>query len=269
MQEKIKNALKKRILSYKNRKQLNIKLSDLIAYDSILFFKKDKRREIGRKIFTSFGRSLALSDYELKFTEKSDVNEVFCDKIYQIYKEFIPKKEQVVADIGAQYGDYAILCSKVYKAKVYTFEPLPDNFKEIEENIKLNDLTEKEVKAFNVALSDENKEKYITFDGDMANSIGKGKKIRIKFRTLDSYKIKPDIIKIDVEGFEVNVLRGAIKTIKKYKPKIIIETHSRELEEQVKEMLTSLVYKLKHEGRAVYNVNEKFDKVTNLFFSVD
>ena len=46
MQEKIKNALKKRILSYKNRKQLNIKLSDLIAYDSILFFKKIKEEKL-------------------------------------------------------------------------------------------------------------------------------------------------------------------------------------------------------------------------------
>ncbi len=100
----------------------------------------------------------------------------------------------------------------------------------------------------------------------MANNIGKGKKIRVKFRTLDSYKLKPDIMKIDVEGFELEVLDGAIKTIKKYHPKIIIETHSRALEKHTNEFLSKSGYKLAHEGRSVYNVNKEFDKVTNLFF---
>ena len=264
-----KTSFIRRMELYRNRKNAGIRLKELLAYDTIMLLRKEERKKLGRKLFISPGRYYAKEKYGLKFTENSDVLEIFRDNIYSIYEDFIPRPKQIVIDIGAQYGDYAILCSKIYKAKVYTFEPLPQNFKEILKNIRLNGLEEDQIKAFNVALSDENKEKYITFDGDMANSIGKGKKIRIKFRTLDSYKIKPDIIKIDVEGFEVNVLRGAIKTIKKYKPKIIIETHSRELEEQVKEMLTSLGYKLKHEGRAVYNVNEKFDKVTNLFFSVD
>ncbi len=100
----------------------------------------------------------------------------------------------------------------------------------------------------------------------MANNIGKGKKIRVKFRTLDSYKLKADLLKIDVEGFEIEVLEGTIKTIKKYHPKIIIETHSRALEKQTKEFLSRLNYDLKHEGRSAYNVNKEFDKVTNLFF---
>ena len=76
----------------------------------------------------------------MEFSENSDVLEIFRDNIYSIYEDFIPKPKQTVIDVGAQYGDYAILCSKIYKAKVYTFEPLPQNFKEILQNIKLNGL---------------------------------------------------------------------------------------------------------------------------------
>jgi FkbM family methyltransferase len=47
----------------------------------------------------------------------------------------------------------------------------------------------------------------------------------VEMRTLDSFKFKNvDIIKIDTEGFEFPVLQGAVKTIKKYKPIIQVET---------------------------------------------
>ena len=62
-----------------------------------------------------------------------------------------------------------------------------------------------------------------------------------------------DIIKIDVEGFEMNVLRAAEYTIKKYKPKIIIETHSFNLFYEVRDFLTNIGYELKHRD---YNTSE-------------
>ena len=134
------------------------------------------------------------------------------------------------------------------------------------QNIKLNGLKKDSIKAFNIALGNKEKTAMISYSGEMANNSNKGKKIKATFRTLDSYKLKADLLKIDVEGFEMEVLEGAIKTIKKYHPKIIIETHSRALEKQTKEFLSRLNYKLKHEGRSSYNVNKEFDKVTNLFF---
>ena len=261
-----KTSVIRRVDLYRNRKNTGIRLKELLAYDTIMLLRKEERKKLGRKLFISPGRYYAKEKYGLKFTENSDVLEIFRDNIYSIYEDFIPKPKQTVIDIGAQYGDYAILCSKIYKAKVYTFEPLPQNFKEILKNIKLNGLEEDQIKAFNVALGNVNKIAMISYSGEMANNSNKGKKIKATFRTLDSYKLKADLLKIDVEGFELNVLDGAIKTIKKYHPKIIIETHSRALEKQTKEFLSKLNYKLKHEGRSVYNANKEFDKVTNLFF---
>ena len=201
----LKKTAKSRINLYKNRKKIGISLKERLAYDTVLIFKREERIKAGKRILKKRGRYYAKQRYNLEFTENSNVNEVFVDNIYSIYSDFIPKEGQVVVDIGAQYGDYAILCSKVYKAKVYTFEPLPENFKEITENIKLNELNERQIKAFNVALGNKDKTEMLSYSGEMANNIGEGKKIEVKFRTLDSYKIKPDIMKIDVEGFELDV----------------------------------------------------------------
>ena len=51
------------------------------------------------------------------------------------------------------------------------------------------------------------------------------KKEKIKQKKLDFFKLKPTLIKIDVEGYENKVLLGAIKTIKKYKPVIYVENN--------------------------------------------
>ena len=258
----IKKAVTRRINLYKNRKNTGISLKELLAYDTILLFKREERKKARKKLSKCYVKQR----YNLEFSENSGVGEVLVDDIYSSYSDFIPKENQTVIDVGAQYGDYAILCSKVYKAKVYTFEPLPENFKEILENIKLNGLNEQQIQAFNVALGNKNKTEMISYSGEMANNIGKGKKAEVAFKTLDSYNFKPDLMKIDVEGFELEVLEGAVETIKKYHPKIIIETHSRGLEEKTKQFLSAFNYAVKHEGRSIYNSNEKFDKVTNLFF---
>ena len=50
-------------------------------------------------------------------------------------------------------------------------------------------------------------------------------KIKLKQRKLDFFKLKPILIKMDVEGYESKVLLGAMKTIKKYKPVIYVENN--------------------------------------------
>jgi len=73
----------------------------------------------------------------------------------------------------------------------------------------------------------------------------------VSTETLDTYcaskAIKPDFLKIDVEGNELNVFKGGIETLKKHKPKIIVEIEARHVgQEQVLEtfqFLESLQYK--------------------------
>jgi hypothetical protein len=77
-----------------------------------------------------------------------------------------------------------------------------------------------------------------------------------------------DLLKVDVEGFELDVLKEAETTICRFKPRIIIETHSKGLRMKCHEFLSSNRYKLKVEGRTVTSKAKGMDKITNLFYSL-
>ena len=244
-------------------KYTTTKLAKIVFYDAFIRpFNREKAVKISWKEPAKY---LAQRDFGLKFSKDSVVTEFFLERDYIKYKEFIPSKEDTVVDVGVQYGDYAILCNKYYGSKVFAFEPLKNNIRIIKENLALNKIKEN-FYLYPVALGSKQRKISIAYDDDMMNSRGEGKKQLTIVRTLDSYRLHPDILKIDVEGFEMDVLNGAQRTIKKYHPRIIIETHNRSLEKQVRRTLEGLGYKIAHEGRAVYSATKGFDKVTNLFF---
>ena len=189
--------------------------------------------------------------------------EILIERIYDV-KGFTPKENDVVVDVGAYYGDSAIWWAKEFRAKVIAFEPLKKAYKEMLKNIKLNHV-ERLIKAYNVALGSGKTILGGTNKGTMFGITSKERKIKTK--TLDSFNLrKVDILKIDVEGFEYDVLLGAIETIKRTKPKIILEAHSKELRRECEEILKSLNYELKVEGRKVESNSPGFDTVQNLFY---
>ena len=190
---------------------------------------------------------------------------MFVEREYLKYEEFIPKKNDILVDVGAQFGDYAILCNKYYGAKVFAFEPLSNNIRIIKENLTLNSVMEN-FNFYPVALGRSNQKIQVAYNSDMMNANGVGKKQLTEVRTLDSYKLNPDILKIDVEGFEVDVLQGAVETINKTHPKIIIETHTQKLKNEVIAFLSERKYSLKYEGRAIENHDKNMDLIQNLFF---
>lgn len=144
-----------------------------------------------------------------------------------------------VLDIGAFIGTHTLALADIKNkgnGKVYSFEPQPWACNNIKESIKKNKI--KNVKLFNVALSNENG--YIQFCSDRTGGsticTEKQKKLntwddvyKIKMKTLDSLNIKNiSIMKVDVEGHEMAVLEGALNTIQREKPKILIEIWNRE-----------------------------------------
>ena len=60
------------------------------------------------------------------------------------------------------------------------------------------------------------RQSYSSYGGDLI-------KERVEFRTLDSFNLKPAVIKIDTDGFEFRILKGAEQTLKDNKPAIILE----------------------------------------------
>jgi FkbM family methyltransferase len=147
----------------------------------------------------------------------------------------------VIYDIGASHGAYSIyLAYKISNSKVYSFEPLPYSYQELIDNIAAFDLTDN-IFAQNIAISNKKGAKEFFWSSDYArsslnqqNALGNNneiiQRIKVKCSTID-HLVKsgglptPDIIKIDVEGHEYEVFKGAKQVIKKSKPKIFFEPH--------------------------------------------
>lgn len=151
----------------------------------------------------------------------------------------LPKLEQALKhctrfglalDIGAHCGFFTHNLSPRFK-QVESFEPCPDNFRCLRQNSER--LTN--VNVHNVALGDAPAELYMTNegfpDGDITRNCNSGgwyvtshpTKVQVSVLTLDEYELAPDFIKIDVQGYELLVLKGGKQTILKHKPIILIE----------------------------------------------
>lgn len=193
------------------------------------------------------------------------VKEQYIDRQYSAIPSFVPKEGDVVVDVGAETGDYTLFCSKCCKcSKVYSFEPVVINFKTLDENLKLNYCNN--VIAFCVGLSSENSFQNANYNGDTIAWDEERKNFMVYVRTLDSYDISSlDILKIDVEGNEVEVIKGALNTIQRLKPRIILETHSRILRERSLRLLSQVGYEVAHEGRSFYAKDG--NEIKNLFLS--
>ncbi len=131
------------------------------------------------------------------------------------------KKDDLFIDIGANLGSYSQLASGLCKCKSVAFEPVPTTFKRLYENIKINDLIGK-VHLRNLALHNEKKEKILfSIDKGPCNSIvessyqGEKKFVEVSSLDIECGSFDPVLLKIDVEGFEENILKGALKILQK------------------------------------------------------
>ena len=192
------------------------------------------------------------------------------------YLQVTIQQGQTVIDVGGYLGSYTILMSMLVgeSGQVHTFEPDPIAFPLLQDNIQKNKL--ENIFLNELALSEENgkisliSRNFFGHSGSSIADIRKGNnyvEALVNTVTLDDYckahSIKPDLIKIDVEGGEFKVLNGAKKTINTYAPKIILEYHNNYLsKDDSLELWTYLISESKEikylggEGN-VYTYNEE------------
>ena len=130
-------------------------------------------------------------------------------------------------DIGANVGSYTILASSQVKANSISIEPIQDTYKTLMDNVLINKV-EQNVKAFNIGLGSEISKIHFTKSLDTINHVATKEEIdtiEVQIDTLDNLLMNeqcPSLIKIDVEGYENEVINGAEKTLENQSLKAII-----------------------------------------------
>jgi len=155
------------------------------------------------------------------------------------------KRGDVFVDVGAHIGKYSVVVAKVVgeNGLVIAIEPHPENYKVLNRNVRLNNLNN--VIALNIAAwSKEGKLKLFIGKGSDLHSVKRDHGLGFYYvqakaldDVLDALNIrKVDYVKIDVEGAELEVLKGMERTLKRFRPIVIVEI-TENLDEVMKLML--------------------------------
>lgn len=149
------------------------------------------------------------------------------------------KEGDVFIDVGANIGLFTILASKCVgnTGKIFSFEPNPEIFEQLEINVSLN--KSKNIELFNFALGNNQSEEKlypILQVNRGASSLIKPKDSNLSFKVNvkrfdDLFEnIIPCYIKIDVEGFEFEVIKGMKNIISSTNPPVLIVEYSQNRE---------------------------------------
>lgn len=182
--------------------------------------------------------------FEMKFFFDPDLKYPLCknpyadlkDGIKGYVKEYKPKEGDTIIDCGAYVGQFSILASKIVgsEGKVISLEPDPFNFNKLADNIKLNQV--ENIIALNNGIWNEKCRLKFVQD-DHASTIGKcidensiDEPISVEVLTLDSLiqeldLKKVDFIKMDIEGAEIEAIKGAEHLLSQFNPNLAIASY--------------------------------------------
>lgn len=156
-------------------------------------------------------------------------------------------------DCGAYIGESALIFEKEYNPnKIYSFEPILDNYKLLTENIKINNL--KKVIAIQKGVGEKSTTiKFVSLG--VSSFISEKGDVEMDIISIDEYVEKNNLsvglIKMDIEGYELKALEGAKKTIKKFKPILLIGIYHNPEElfntkQYIQDILPNYEFKIKH-----------------------
>lgn len=147
------------------------------------------------------------------------------------------RKDDVAWDVGANVGIYSVLMSKRV-SRVVAFEPVAATLQALQRNLSLNDATN--VTVVDAALSDVLGEASMATmpGGAGGNHLLRGGEhgdVSVRVTTGDEFYRThgaPDVIKVDIEGFEPDFVRGAIGLIREHRPMLTLEVNRTTMTDQ-------------------------------------
>lgn len=139
----------------------------------------------------------------------------------------ICKSPKVIFDLGANVGLYSCMFAEMYpEATIYSFEPVLSNFEFLQKNIELNELTN--VKPFNFGMAEKEQDAIMCIPqsresentGLYSIKITDGKNPeKAHFKNMEQWcnenEVYPNLIKMDVEGCELEIILSSMNIIKK------------------------------------------------------
>lgn len=138
--------------------------------------------------------------------------------------------DDVVLEAGANIGYYSLLESRLCR-KVYAVEPHPENFERLQEHLEMNDV--KNVEAYEMGFGPVDSDLHLqvsplsNWHSCLGTSPGDEGVITVKGRTIDGFlagREAPTFMRMDIEGFEVEALKGAQDTLRGLRG-LFIELH--------------------------------------------
>lgn len=159
---------------------------------------------------------------------------------YSLYD--LMKEGQTIFDIGTNVGDVALHAAKLVgeMGEIHCFEPDPRNYIRLDINLRLNKFTNivsnqvglgHEAGSFKIEVVESGN---LGMNRIVSNELDHKDYRLVEIITLDSYVLETnmeniDLVKIDVEGFEYNVLKGSVNVVEKYHPVFFIELDNNNL----------------------------------------
>ena len=217
----------------------------------------------------------------LNFEDKGICTELMVNKTREVfstdYFQKIITEDMTIIDIGANIGYYALLESQLAsKGEVFAIEPVLGNYNLLRKNIALNNC--KNVSTYNFAIG--NVDGYLDMyiydkcnwssfiknpGGNIINTI------QVPILTLDEFieshlTHNPHFIRMDVEGFEYEIMMGSLKTLKTLTSLIIcIEMHPNLMST---EKVTAIIKLMKDNGFKVKSIFNELDDLEPKFFNL-
>jgi FkbM family methyltransferase len=170
---------------------------------------------------------LSINSLDVKLGEKESFGPINSE--IPFINHILNSEADSFVDIGGYHGFYTILAQKSGISEVSVFEMSKENFHELGKNLELNNLGE-QVTLNSIALWNTDCRLKAETDRKGKSKITGSKEGDVEARTLDgALEIEEsDLIKLDVEGAELKILKGAEKILEENSPTILLELHKGE-----------------------------------------
>jgi FkbM family methyltransferase len=187
------------------------------------------------------------------------------DFAYDARHILIPDKVSVIFDVGANIGQSTEKFRSTYpNAKIFCFEPVSSTFQELNRRVG----AWKKIKVFQLGFGSvsENREIYVNSDSSInsfVNSFAGERQELVKVQTLDDFCLKSeiasiDLLKIDVEGYEIEVLQGAERMLSEQRIRsLYLETTARPNYSHYFVPLTEIDKNLAQFGYSIFGIYEQ------------